>query len=155
MDPSVVRSAGALSLDRRAVEWPQPRRQQPSWEVFIHSAFWNSAKQAWRWAATCSQRPAYLFLRILQKKILIVLCILVDLQVSVCLVSWKKSMQTGGFLWPGLSFLILELQALPGSASQPLLYTDSVFAFSLTWDDPIYLRQERGRIIRPPIHSVR
>lgn len=39
MDLSVVRSAGALSLDRRAVEWPQPRRQQPSWEVFIHSTF--------------------------------------------------------------------------------------------------------------------
>lgn len=95
------------------------------------------------------------FSQISSEKILIVLCILVDLQVSICLVSWKKSMQTVGFLWPSLSFLILELQAMPGSASRPLLYTVSAFAFSLTWDDPIYLRVERGRIIRPPIHSVR
>lgn len=42
-----------------------------------------------------------------------------------------------------------------GSASRPLLYTDSAFAFSLTQDDPIYLREERARIIRPAIRSVR
>lgn len=30
--------------------------------------FWNSAKQAWRWAVTHSQRPSYLFLRFLQKR---------------------------------------------------------------------------------------
>lgn len=78
------------------------------------------------------------------------LCILVDLQVSVCLVPGKKRSK--------MRFPVARLKLFnsgTGSASRPLLYTDSAFAFSLTQDDPIYLREERGRIIRPAIRSVR